>query len=60
MILAWLRRFNLEGVTFKKKKFHPPEVVSRYRDPQLQVGENLKYFFHILFICDHKLVNIDV
>ena len=20
--------------------FHPPEVVSRYRNPQLQVGEN--------------------
>ena len=20
--------------------FHPPEVVSRYREPQLQVGEN--------------------
>ena len=20
--------------------FHPPDVVSRYRDPQLQMGEN--------------------
>ena len=29
----------------KKKKniFHPLEVVSRYRDQQLQVGENLNY-----------------
>ena len=25
----------------KKKKFHPLEVVSRYRETQLQVGENL-------------------
>ena len=23
--------------------FHPPEVVSRYRDPQLQAGENYSY-----------------
>ena len=25
--------------------FHPPEVVARYRDPQLQVGENYSYLF---------------
>ena len=25
--------------------FHPLEVVSRYRDPQLQVGENCAYLF---------------
>ena len=25
--------------------FHPSEVVSRYRDPQLQVGENYYYLF---------------
>ena len=25
--------------------FHPLEVVSRYRDPQLQVGENYSYLF---------------
>ena len=25
--------------------FHPLEVVSRYRDPQLQVGENYAYVF---------------
>ena len=23
--------------------FHPLEAVSRYRDPQLQVGENINY-----------------
>ena len=25
--------------------FHPLEVVSHYRDPQLQVGENYPYLF---------------
>ena len=25
------------------RNFHPLEVVSRYRDPQLQVGENYLY-----------------
>ena len=40
MILAWLSRFNLDGVIFKKIFFHSPEVVSRYRDPQLQVDKN--------------------
>ena len=27
--------------------FHPPEVVSRYRDPQRQVGENYSYLFNL-------------
>ena len=27
--------------------FHPPVVVSRYCDPQLQVGENYWYLFNI-------------
>ena len=27
--------------------FHPLEVVSRYRDPQLQVGENYSYPFNL-------------
>ena len=27
--------------------FHPIEVVSRYRDPQLQVGENYSYLFNL-------------
>ena len=25
---------------FNNLNFHSPEIVSRYRDPQLQVGEN--------------------
>ena len=27
--------------------FYPFEVVSRYRDPQLQVGENYTYLFNL-------------
>ena len=27
--------------------FYPLEVVSRYRDPQLQVGENYSYLFNL-------------
>ena len=27
--------------------FHPLEVVSRYRDPQLQVGENYSHLFNM-------------
>ena len=27
--------------------FHPLEVMSRYRDSQLQVGENYAYFFDL-------------
>ena len=27
--------------------FHPLEVVSRYRDPQLQVAENYSYLFNL-------------
>ena len=30
--------------------FHTLEVVSRYRDTQLQVGENYSYFFYLRFI----------
>ena len=27
----------------RTNNFHPPEVVSRYREPQLQVGENYSH-----------------
>ena len=27
--------------------FHPLELVSRYRDPQLQVGENYSHLFNL-------------
>ena len=26
--------------------FHPPDAVSRYRDPQRQVGENYSHLFN--------------
>ena len=28
--------------------FHPLEVVSRYRDPQLEVVENYSYLFNLI------------
>ena len=28
--------------------FHPLEIVSRYRDPQLQVAENYSYLFNFI------------
>ena len=34
--------------------FHPIEVVSRYRDPQLQVGENYIYLFNLRSILSGK------
>ena len=38
--------------------FHPLEVVSRYRDPQLQVGENYSHLFHLRpNICKFRLLN---
>ena len=34
---------NLNTTNLNNLNFHPHEVVSRYRDPQLQVGENYSY-----------------
>ena len=36
--------------------FHPPELVSRYRDPQPQVVENYSYFL----IRNRTLANLAV
>ena len=37
---------------------HPPEIVSRYRDPQLQVGENYLYLFNLIpNICKSWCLN---
>ena len=33
----------------QEHNFHLLEVVSRYRDPQLQVGENMKVLFESVF-----------
>ena len=32
--------FVLKALGYYNLNFHPPEIVSRCRDPQLQVGEN--------------------
>ena len=37
--------------------FHPLVVVSRYREPQLQVGENYSYFCNL---TTKKCANFDV
>ena len=38
--------------------FHPLEVVSRYRDPQLQVDENYSYLFILRQnICKSECLN---
>ena len=39
------QRFNPYPFKLINLNFHALEVVSRYRDPQLQVGENYKYLF---------------
>ena len=37
---------NHLNVNLNNLNSHPPEVVSRYRDPQLQVGKNYKYLLN--------------
>ena len=48
--------FNLYPAKLNNLNFQPLEVVSRYRDPQLQVAENYWY----LFIWHQTLANVDV
>ena len=49
---------NPESAELKKLIFHPLEVVSRYRDPQLQVAENYSYLFNFRRnICKSSCVN---
>ena len=36
---------TIEALRFFNLNFHPPEVMSRYRDPQLQAGENYSYLY---------------
>ena len=38
--------------------FYPLEVVSRYRDPQLQVGKNYSYLLNLIYIlCKFLCIN---
>ena len=39
--------FNPYPANLLYLNFHPLEVVSRYRDPQLQVGENYSNMFNL-------------
>ena len=40
--------------------FHPLKVVSRYREPQLQVGENYSYLFNLRSnICKYWCLDTD-
>ena len=41
---SWLRIYPAESIYFK---FHPLEIVSRYRDPQLQVAGNYSYLLNL-------------
>ena len=42
-------RLNPLPAQLSHLNLHPLEVVSRYRDPQLQAGENYLYFLKFLF-----------
>ena len=37
---------NPQRAELNNLNFHPLEFVSRYRDPQLQAGENYSYLFN--------------
>ena len=39
---------NTDTTELNNLNCHPLEVVSRYRDTQLQVGENYPYLFYFL------------
>ena len=39
--------FNIYPVKSSHLNFHPLEVVSRWREPQLQAGENYSYLFNL-------------
>ena len=42
-----LDQMNPESSKLNHLKFHPLKVVSRYRDSQLQVGDNYSYLFNL-------------
>ena len=44
---SWWIHFNPWSTKWNSAIFHPLEIVSRYRDPQLQVGENYWYVFSL-------------
>ena len=46
----------LIALHFEFMKFHPPKVVFRYHDPQLQVDENYSYLSNIQPILAHIII----
>ena len=46
LVPHWLCPVNPLSARLYYLNFHPLEVVSRYRDPQLQVGENYPCLFN--------------
>ena len=38
---------NPWSATLQNLNFHPLEFVTRYRDPQIQVGENYTHLFYL-------------
>ena len=54
------QRDEMKGceLTIEPLNFHPPKVVSRYRDPQLQVAENYSYLINLgPDICKFRCLN---
>ena len=45
--IIFLIIINPSSAKLNNLNFHPLEVVCRYRDPQLQVGENYWYLFSL-------------
>ena len=56
MMVKYDRRVTRYPAKLNNINFQPLEVVSRYRDPQLQVAENHSYFL----IWAHIFTNLDV
>ena len=52
-----IKKINTQTSKFNHLNFHPPKVVSRYRDPQPNVDENYLYLFNSQL---HTFVNLDV
>ena len=48
---------KVEQLKLNNLQYHPLGVVSRYREPQLQVGENYSY---LLNCVDQTSANLDV
>ena len=54
-ILAWLSRFNHQTIWLE---FHSLEVLSRWRDPKLQVSENSDFYNVVLIVQIKNIINI--